>query len=111
MNEYIFYTPEGYTYPPKEDKEVENCQLLGRICGNNQEDARKQLTSNSPWIEECGFDINEAIAKQILTETNKEDIMTLVEYLWEDEECHFKEVGMPKNHIFMVLKRLKNLCK
>ena len=23
MNEYIFYTIEGYTYPPKEDKEVE----------------------------------------------------------------------------------------
>lgn len=30
MNEYIFYTFEGYTYPPKEDKEGENCLVLGK---------------------------------------------------------------------------------
>ena len=28
MNEYIFYTTEGFTYPPIEGKDVENCQVL-----------------------------------------------------------------------------------
>lgn len=29
MNEYIFYTDEGYTEGPNEDLPVENCQMLG----------------------------------------------------------------------------------
>lgn len=29
MNEYVFYTTEGVTLPPKGDEVVDNCQILG----------------------------------------------------------------------------------
>jgi len=35
MNEYIFYTNEGYTESPIEDMAVENCQMLGRVMSDN----------------------------------------------------------------------------
>ena len=31
MNEYLFYTFEGYTEGPNVDYQVENCQILGRV--------------------------------------------------------------------------------
>ena len=43
MNEYIFYTTEGYTYPPKEDMEIENCQVLGRAYGETAKEAKVNL--------------------------------------------------------------------
>ena len=36
----------------------------------------------------------------------REDIISVVDYLWHDEEKHYEEVDRPRNHIFMVLKRL-----
>lgn len=68
MNEYIFYTAEGLTYPPREDKEVENCQVLGRACGTSEIEARDNLIKQSPWILECGFDIQDTICKQLVTD-------------------------------------------
>ena len=56
MNEYIFYTTEGFTYPPIEGKDVENCQVLGQAFGNNVQDAKTQLEKRCPWIKDCGFD-------------------------------------------------------
>lgn len=67
MNEYIFYTYEGYTKPPIEDKEVDNCQVLGRARGRTQKEAKEFLIKNNPWIEECGFDIHAMICKQIVS--------------------------------------------
>lgn len=67
MNEYIFYTAEGYTYAPNEDKEIENFQVLGFAMGNNEEEARNQLLVDNPWIKECGFDIDETYCKQLLS--------------------------------------------
>ncbi|MBR0072383.1 MAG: hypothetical protein IJP95_00965 [Bacteroidales bacterium] len=43
MNKYIFYTCEGYTEPPLEYNEIENCQVLGRAIGKNIKEARKYL--------------------------------------------------------------------
>jgi len=74
MNEYIFYTCEGYTEPPLEDKTVENCQVLGRATGKNAEDAKENLLKNNSWIVECGFDIEEAFSEQILSEEQKNSI-------------------------------------
>ncbi|MEE0118791.1 MAG: hypothetical protein U0I09_04300 [Bacteroidaceae bacterium] len=68
MNEYIIYTAEGLTYPPREDKEVENCQVLGRACGTSEIEARDNLIKQSPWILECGFDIQDTICKQLVTD-------------------------------------------
>ena len=61
MNEYIFYTTEGYTYPPKEDMEIENCQVLGRAYGETAKEAKVNLLQRCPWIQESGFDIEEII--------------------------------------------------
>lgn len=36
MNEYIFYTDEGYTEGPNEDLPVENCQMLGCVMADNK---------------------------------------------------------------------------
>ena len=52
MNEYIFYTTEGKTTPPHEDKTVENCQVLGFACGNNAKDALNTLLQENQWIAE-----------------------------------------------------------
>lgn len=109
MNEYIFYTCEGYTYPPIEGKEVDNCQLLGRAHGKNVKDARNNLEKECKWIKESGFNIEEAISKQLLTDENKKDIQEVIEYLWKDEQRHFQESGEPKNHIYNTLKRLQAL--
>ena len=43
MNEYIFYTAEGRTYPPLEGMDVENCQVLGYALGENPKEAMLQL--------------------------------------------------------------------
>ena len=109
MNEYIFYTCEGYTYPPKEDMEVENCQVLGRAFGKNVKDARNNLEERCPWIKECGFDIYEAISKQLLTDDNKKDIKAIVDYLIEDEYKHYQELEEPQSHIYLILKRLQEI--
>lgn len=68
MNEYIFYTSEGYTYPPKVENLVDNCQMLGRALGQNSEEAQENLLKENPWIVECGFDIEEAICKQLVND-------------------------------------------
>lgn len=111
MNEYIFYTTEGFTYPPIEDKDVENCQILGIALGKNVQDAKKQLEKKCCWIKDCGFDIEEAASKQVLTEENKRDINSVLEYLMEDEFIHYQESEEPENHIYKVLLRLKDMIR
>lgn len=68
MNEYIFYTPEGYTSPPNEDMAVENCQLLGFARGLNKEEALEALIADNPWIEECGFEVCQIMGVQVIRE-------------------------------------------
>lgn len=109
MNEYLFFTLEGATLPPIEGKEVENCQLLGKANGKTLKEAKSNLLKENPWIEECGFDCDCIIAEQILTEEQKKDIQTLVEYLYEDEKSHYIEWRYPKDHIFRVIKRLSKM--
>ncbi len=110
MNEYVFYTFEGYTESPS-NKECENIQLLGFEYGKDKFDAKRKLVETREWIEELDFDIDEIKAKQLLTEENKKCIKNLVDYLWKDEEKHFEESGCPENHIFNTLKELKVLVE
>jgi hypothetical protein len=56
MNEYIFYTPEGYTSAPIEGIEIENCQMLGTAIGKDENEAKNNLLEDNPWIIEAGFD-------------------------------------------------------
>lgn len=100
MNKYIFFTTEGTTYPPIEGKEVDNCQLLGRAYGQTPEEAKCNLLKDNPWIEEAGFDSDCIIAEQILTEEQRKDIQTLVEFL----HCERSE-----NKILRIANRLKHI--
>lgn len=81
MNEYIFYTCEGYTYPPIEGKEVENCQVIGIAEGQNINEAELTLLDNNSWIVECGFDVGNLIGKQIVNETLQVEIQNSKEQL------------------------------
>mgnify|MGYP006924773943 CR=1 FL=1 len=110
MSEYIFYTTEGFTQDPN-GNDVENCQVLGRAFGKNENDARCNLLKENPWIEKAGFDNTDFIAKQLLTEDQKTDIKAIIDYLWKDEHKHFQEEHYPKRHIFRILKRLKSFCE
>ena len=107
MNEYIVYTTEGYTSAPDSNVDIENCQVLGFAEGSSEEDAINKLFEQNEWLPKAGFTMN-AIARPILTASIKEDIKTVIEYLWKDEHTHFQENHYPQNHIFRVLKRLKN---
>ena len=107
MKEYIIFTTEGQTIAPNEDVEVENCQMLGRVRGNNPEEAKDNLLKDNPWITEAGFDKSGFIVKQLLTDEERVDIKEVIEYMWKDEERHWEECEKPINHIFNVLKRLK----
>lgn len=109
MNEYIFYTNERFTIPPHEEKEVENCQVLGRAFGDNEKNACDNLVKDNPWIKDCGFDIEKAVSMQLLTKETKQDINILVQYLIEDEYRKFQELGSPKEHIYHSLKRLQEV--
>lgn len=108
MDEYIVYTTEGYTSGPDTNVNIENCQILGIAEGLSEKDAINKLFENNEWISKAEFTISNAIARPILTASIKEDIKTVIEYLWKDEHKHFQENHYPKNHIFRVLKRLKN---
>ena len=70
MSEYIFYTTEGFTQAPNGNN-VENCQVLGRAFGKNIKEARCNLIKENPWIEEVGFDMEDLLVEQLLTEEQK----------------------------------------
>lgn len=65
MNEYIFYTTEGQTIAPKEEYEVENCQMLGIVSGKDAHEAKENLLKNNPWIGEAGFSPGKFLCRQL----------------------------------------------
>lgn len=107
MNEYLFYTCEGYTYPPKDDEEVENCQVLGSAFGKDVLEARNHLENDCPWIKNCGFNIEESLSKQIFTDEIKQDIRVVVNYLMDNEFKHYQELDQQKKQIYNLLERLQ----
>lgn len=111
MNEYIFYTCEGCTIPPKEGEDVENCQVLGYAHGQTVKEAKENLLKENQWIVKCGFDVDAFICKQLLTDENKQDICAVIDYLIKDEQKHFQEMGKPEKHIYRTLLRLAKVVK
>ena len=55
MNEYMFYTFEGFTQSPDKNN-CENLQILGFEKAENLEIAKKCLLANNDWISKHGFD-------------------------------------------------------
>ena len=74
MNEFMFYTFEGTTYSPNESY-CENLQILGFETGKNLEEAKNRLLENNSWILEYGFNKEKILAKQILTEEVKKNLI------------------------------------
>lgn len=107
MNEYIFYTTEGTTHSPQENQEIENCQVLGCATGNNIEDAKNNLLQDNTWISESGFNIDKAVAKQLVTENVRHNIHTIVEYLLQNKFLYTQEQQETKNIISQALYQLK----
>lgn len=64
MNKYIIYTPEGWTESPNGD-EIENCQMLGRAMGNDEDEAIENLLKDNEWISESGYDSDMFIVAQL----------------------------------------------
>ena len=108
MNKYFFFTYEGDN-GSSIDKRSENIPFLGIEKGVNLFEAKQKLISKNKWIKNGDFDENSIKSKQLLSEDNKNDIKTVVSYLWEDEKKHFEENDCPDNHIFITLKKLKEL--
>ena len=67
MNQYIVYTPEGYTIAPNGHVEVMNCQMLGTTLGRNAIEAKSNILKDNPWILEAGFHPSKFIIRQLLT--------------------------------------------
>lgn len=109
MNEYLFYTTEGVTYPQNMTADIENCQLLGYSKGKDKPLALHNLLIENPWIKESQFDVSKIIGVQIFSQDAKQALRKLVDYLWEDEERHFEESGKPANHIFIIIQQLDKL--
>ena len=107
MKDFIIYTTQGTTCGPIINVDVENCQLLGIVQSNTEVDAINELFDKNEWICLAGFSKDYVVAKQLFTSSNKKDINEVIDYLWNDEYKHFQENNHPKNHIFRVLKRLK----
>lgn len=111
MNEYIFYTSEGFTKSPNET-DCENMQILGFEKGENLEEAKSNLLKNNQWILKYGFSKDEIKANQFIDKSTVENIKTVINYLWKDEEKHFEEEQasgfVVSNHIFNLPKADKN---
>jgi hypothetical protein len=75
------------------------------IVSNNYKKAEIILNSND-YVSANFIDINE-----IETKSEKEDLtLDIIEYLIEDEKKHFEEFDLaPKDHIYLKLKKLKDL--
>ena len=71
MNEYIFYTTEGFTQAPNGD-DIENCQLLGRASGKDKYEALVNLLKYNPWIVERGYNPDNVIYAELASMANVE---------------------------------------
>lgn len=114
MNEYMFYTFEGFTQSQNKT-DCENLQILGFEKAENLEAAKEHLLANNDWISKHGFDTEKILSKKILTEESLASIKTVVDYIWEDEEKDYEECLVSgknvDNHILKHLRKLKLLTE
>lgn len=114
MNEYMFYTFEGFTQSPNKT-DCENLQILGFEKAENLEAAKEHLLANNDWISKHGFNTEKILSKKILTEESLASIKTVVDYIWEDEEKDYEECLVSgknvDNHILKHLRKLKLLTE
>jgi hypothetical protein len=54
MNTYLFYTDEGYTVAPNNNK-LDSLQILGIEDGKTKDEALIKLLRNNEWIKKESF--------------------------------------------------------
>lgn len=64
MKHFIFITTQGFTQAPN-GNDIENCQVLGRSCGENKHEALQSLLDDNSWIEDEGYDVEKIIGYEI----------------------------------------------
>ena len=71
MNEYMFYTFEGFTQSPNKT-DCENLQILGFEKAENLEAAKEHLLANNDWILKHGFDTEKILSKKIVIQSSND---------------------------------------
>lgn len=67
MKKYIILTPEGETFAPNREFEVENLQVLGIVeHAIDEDDAIVQLLKENSWIIDAEFNVAEFIVHELL---------------------------------------------
>ena len=87
MAEYIFYTTEGFAQDPEGD-DVENCQLIGRAFGVNENEAKSNLLKENPWIAEHNFDKEIFIGKELSPCINADEKLAYLTELLDESQLH-----------------------
>jgi hypothetical protein len=108
MAKFIFYTDEGYTIAP-DNSELESLQILGFENASNLKEGIRELFTNNPWIKESGFKTRNIKYRLILENNDLKDLKTLIQFLYIDEKRNYEESDQTKDHIFLVIERLKNI--
>lgn len=85
MAEYIFYTAEGFTQDPKGD-DIENCQLIGRAFGNNEDEAKRNLLKENTLIEKHGFNKEMFIGKELAPCKNADKQLSFLIELLDEKQ-------------------------
>jgi len=67
MKKYIILTPEGQSFAPKIDVEVNNLQVLGIVENvNNENEAIVKLLKENTWIFDAEYNVTEFIIYELL---------------------------------------------
>ena len=69
MKNYIFITEEGVTYQPNStspEPDIENCQVIGFVKGNNEDEAFKNLKKENEYLLDTNF--NQIICMELKNE-------------------------------------------
>jgi hypothetical protein len=110
MAKYIFYTDEGYTISPN-NSELESFQILGFEDATTVQEGINKLIENNTWISESEFNIEKIKHKTLVSSEDIDNLKSIIDYLWKDEEKHFEETDEEERntHIFQKLKAIKSI--
>ena len=111
MAKYFFYTDEGYTVSPN-NTDLDSLQILGIESGQTLQEGMNKLIENNHWIVENNFKIENIKYRIVINHQDIDNLKSIIDYLWDDEEKHFKETDAKgkRTHIFLKLKALKRYC-
>lgn len=104
--DFIFHTDakNAENYP---HTQINGLHILGLEKGKNEQEALDSFLNNNRLIRDGELPIDNIKSKVLLTPETVRNISILIDYLWEDEYRHWEELECPGEHVFMVLKQIK----